>query len=1225
MGTITSNMKNAVYLETPVIQQPGEKDFLEFKNSKINVGIINLANVSNYKSDNKLVNLSYNFPNGEEVDIIYMDKDKKIKKKRTKLDVEKVSVDFIYKSIIAITFNDNDRSLTNNIGCNWFYKSVDSKGNVSIKSRSAAYTGGNVKGMTAKFDGNTYIKLTNGADLTKKDFTISAWINLNGNDWPKSGHGTIVGCKNEDATDQNLHFTLIGGHPGLMRLGFWGDDVDVKVPFTSKDKKWRHVVWVHNTTTKESKLYVNNKLVGGGKHKGQYLSGINRIGIFGDHPSTIFKGLMKDVAIFDRQLSEEEIDALYNAKYFNLFKANISSLNLPSKPLFIAKPFEAEMILNTSMDNDIVNTEIAPIDIVDFKDNKLISTSPIGQGKVFINGQEVEIKKPSIVKLGNLEADPFKDGKCLINMPLTGNLLNIGNSNVLIDADSVFSNIIDNDSVKGNCLTFKTRNNIILAQTPNKIPVTFSITSWFKIDELSSNIVLFGNDFYGVPKASNGFDWWIRYSNAYGLYIHAGRDDFGEFNYSGWTGLKEKEWYFGYFEYAPNALRMIIHNLNGEKVYDKTFKTPKTLKQTWNNYIGIGGGYSNNGNHKWASFNGSLKQFKLFTRSLNEAEIKYLLNENVETTFETEVENLQLDESIKLAYKVKPKALKPLTSGKDDFTVKTDLVTDGLVFHGLINEDLTDRITGKPVYCTNKPIVSKLDNGLIGFNFSNTSQDYMTLPKEVTVNLNSKFTISFNLYIPDINKVGNEETLYNAGNQISELAINNGFLQIAAGADWTWINIKKLESKKLYNITVTNDLIKSEYTVFINGDKAFKLNRNAGRLINSYKHNNVFSFMSRIDYTSTFYSLINAQMFNARVYNRLLTESEITELSNEFKKFDTKVDNFYINKPVSKVNNIITGMENMIPEKMNINVIENKFKAFNQKEVARVYVDKNGKITAEGNVGIKQFKGKIIDDYRMGKVMLFEKANKHFLQLTDSPFGLGPIKRNIAVAGWVHMEPKEDSAVLINDGGGENGYGIGIYQNKFYLDYRNSDKNGNMSDNAVNPLEFETPKTCKWYHIVVNYRIEGSLLITEIFVNGVRVDYRDTFVNKYFVGDRSNYVYIGGIPYNNQFNGRNGKEFYTSIRVKEVMFFDNTNLTESDIELLMSKAKTEFNFNLDKEISNISIPNNISVLPAENIDINGGVQFGDIIKQSRAVQRGIIFDKDMNINPPFTSDIFKLK
>ena len=1233
MSAIISKNKSSVYLETPIKQQPGDKDFLQFKNNAVNIKLTPISGVISYGTTNQIMYLSnYNpvtnsnvhVPTNIEADILFTDTNKQIQKKRARLAPTEPMFDFIKHSKLAITFNGNDVSYTNGIKSNW--KQFTKNG---ITGASADMSGITVNGKYATFNGDNFIELTKSLNMAKISFTISAWINMAGNSWPTHGHNTIVGGSGT-GNDKVLHFAICANKPNYIRLGFLSDDIDIKTPIQPKENKWRHVVWVHNTDTKVSKLYVDGTLAGSGTHKNQYEGNISFIGDYSPSASDTFHGYIRDVLVMEGVYGEDVIDALYSSKSFKAHRVNISNLNLPTTPLKVVKPFDAKMLLSADMAEDTIEPEIIPVDFRVNENNELIVSSKVGKGGIYVDGVKYSIENPAMFNDNDFKPDPFDDGSCLLNLPMNGTLLDYANKGASVNSDTDSIDVktkFENDPIMGKVTKFNGNGDVVFINMPSKLKTTFAITTWFKLSDFDHSWCLAGADYNGVPPKDEGFDWWLDFRPNYGLFMHWGREDKGEVNWEGFKNIKENEWYFGYFEYSQKQMRAKYFNVKGELVYNFVFNNPADLVQTFATTFTVGGSWSNTApGNKWASFKGSIKQFKLFNRALNNIEIQTLLQEKVDPEFKLEIPDLEMKEAPKLIYKVRPKALIPITEGKPKLGVNTELIEDGLIFHSLYGQDLTDRVTGKKMITNTNTITMDLSMGITGHKL-NSNTDFVSLPNKSAIALSSKISLSFWIYGDNYNVNGN--TLFNLGSHTFELQVMSGILQIAAGrikGDWNWTPMCRIDDKKAYHITAIGDFENNTYKVYVNGKKVFDFRADKTAMIGKENKIGTVGLMCRLDQTSDYCPVKDIYASNYRIYNRLLTDSEITLLANEFKTFDPKVDRFMINKPIKSLNEVNIGLETVIPKNNLINSISLKNTPLNSYEVCRVEVLK-GKLNITGNVALKSFNGGVVNDPTMGEVLTFDKAKQQYLQLSNSPFALNAIKRNIAIAGWIYVEDPNNGAILTNDSSGYNGYGVGVYKNTFWFDIRNSDgKNNAIRDVVIDKISANIPVKGKWYHLAFNYKVDNGNLIIDAYANGFKYRHEELSLSNYYVGNRDSLVFIGGIALKgNSFTGQSGGELYTTCKVKEVRYFNNYNLTPDDIEQLMTGYKTELQLGVDDLPIVPAVNSNTTVLDISKIDINGNITFSDSTTQSRTVQRGLILDANVNVLPPFTTNIFKLK
>jgi hypothetical protein len=210
-------------------------------------------------------------------------------------------------------------------------KDYSGKGrNVKIDG-AASYVEGK-EGKAFQFDGNTILRLPASKAISSNDITVAAFINI------------------KDFYKTNNKFTNLFVNDGLSALGkgafdfgfdgehkltsnmcgtSWTEGDRVTAPKAQETlNSWLHVAVVYNQDTEKQVLYINgqktseNSMIkgiglpvqmgykpGGGNNGGDFL-----IGGYADGKEKIrsFSGLMDDVRIYSRALSDEEINKLAN-------------------------------------------------------------------------------------------------------------------------------------------------------------------------------------------------------------------------------------------------------------------------------------------------------------------------------------------------------------------------------------------------------------------------------------------------------------------------------------------------------------------------------------------------------------------------------------------------------------------------------------------------------------------------------------------------------------------------------------------------------------------------------------------------------------------------------------------------------------------------------------------------------------------------------------------------
>lgn len=161
------------------------------------------------------------------------------------------------------------------------------------------------RGTVLKFDGtNDYIKLDSKVTATES-LTFSAWVKSDG-----SGIWSRIFDLGDDQNNSMFLTASCGtGMRVAMKANSGAEDmITASEPLASG--KWQHVAVTHNGATKETKLYLNGKLVGtttvdvalnsfGGK--------ANYIGKSQYSADPYFAGSIDDICIFNCELTEAEI------------------------------------------------------------------------------------------------------------------------------------------------------------------------------------------------------------------------------------------------------------------------------------------------------------------------------------------------------------------------------------------------------------------------------------------------------------------------------------------------------------------------------------------------------------------------------------------------------------------------------------------------------------------------------------------------------------------------------------------------------------------------------------------------------------------------------------------------------------------------------------------------------------------------------------------------------
>jgi len=189
-----------------------------------------------------------------------------------------------------------------------FYSNADpatvvdiSGGNFHGKVHGAQYITDETLGGAMSFDGqNDYISI---GDISLSEFTFSAWVKT-----------TTDGLNNRrifQLDDGENYYTVEGNTHG-------GISVYVAKDIAIDEYNWRLArgIWTHITVTYDGStlnIYKNGRLTESGRHnltKG--IEGQAYIGGIGSYNGGFWRGMIDEVALFSRALTEEEVQQLYS-------------------------------------------------------------------------------------------------------------------------------------------------------------------------------------------------------------------------------------------------------------------------------------------------------------------------------------------------------------------------------------------------------------------------------------------------------------------------------------------------------------------------------------------------------------------------------------------------------------------------------------------------------------------------------------------------------------------------------------------------------------------------------------------------------------------------------------------------------------------------------------------------------------------------------------------------
>ena len=182
------------------------------------------------------------------------------------------------------------------------------------------------------FDGfNDNIEIQTYANMSPTEgVTISAWIKT----VSASGEPVIY-----ERLETNMGFGLRLTNLGQLRLSINGGQGQVISQEVLTTDKWYHVTGSYDMTTGELKLYLYGNLIASSLYAMPIDYSIeprNSIGAYGSsYPGAYFNGAIDEVRIYDKALSDNEVDDLFTSETFQSpgMHVGIENFNLENNML----------------------------------------------------------------------------------------------------------------------------------------------------------------------------------------------------------------------------------------------------------------------------------------------------------------------------------------------------------------------------------------------------------------------------------------------------------------------------------------------------------------------------------------------------------------------------------------------------------------------------------------------------------------------------------------------------------------------------------------------------------------------------------------------------------------------------------------------------------------------------------------------------------------------------
>lgn len=177
---------------------------------------------------------------------------------------------------------------------------VDSKGGANGTASGVSYVAG-VNREAAKFVTRSYVQVPLNINLSK--WTVSCWLNVRENIYSDDG---IIMYRNGQRSVYGICYTGSSG-----RIYMYDGDVYVYADYQMKPNTWNLLTL--SCDGSGIKYYMNGKMFDSVGYKRLFLQNTSKIGR--DDLSTLersFRGSIDEMAIWNRALSAEDVQLLYN-------------------------------------------------------------------------------------------------------------------------------------------------------------------------------------------------------------------------------------------------------------------------------------------------------------------------------------------------------------------------------------------------------------------------------------------------------------------------------------------------------------------------------------------------------------------------------------------------------------------------------------------------------------------------------------------------------------------------------------------------------------------------------------------------------------------------------------------------------------------------------------------------------------------------------------------------
>ena len=470
-------------------------------------------------------------------------------------------------------------------------------------------------GQAAKFNGNAWIKTNL---ILKLGITISFWANEN---------GICISALNSSDNGNNFN---------ISRNRFNGGYCDAKIDYSFTNTFYHIVVIIPESgNINDLEFYVNGvkqqTIVTSAKNK-IYSNGNNYL-IFGKDTfhNVHFKGLIDQVRIFNKALTEDEIVKLYNEQYT---KYDISSLNLSNPPIKLFKDFEPPRVLislEEDKSNFISDMVEHSIPVYDGSTNKaLVTVDMLGGENIIVDGKDFTIANN--IKLHNVDVsnvlDILGDNSCIACYTFDNNANDLSDkyNGVWKNKDGSVISGEYGPGKFGQAAKFNGGNYILLLNGDNSVfrTLNFTFTFWIKTNKSSSSDTWHGDQriFGKINPGSKNGDFEIKLDSKGCVMTWADICGDNANHLRSKTSVSDDNWHFCACSLSLDGNSDLIMKIYVDGHLEVTGKY-SNCRNMANFEPRLGMAYGERANY----FTGSIDQVRIFNKALTEDEVKIIYKE----------------------------------------------------------------------------------------------------------------------------------------------------------------------------------------------------------------------------------------------------------------------------------------------------------------------------------------------------------------------------------------------------------------------------------------------------------------------------------------------------------------------------------------------------------------------------------------------------------------------